>query len=478
MSKWNITNSYLDLPNVFFSKQAPSKASSPKKICFNYRLASELGLDFLSEIEILDYFSGNKVPNNAKPIAQAYAGHQFGHFTMLGDGRAVLLCEHTGPKNERHDIQIKGSGKTPYSRGGDGLATLSSVLREYIVSESMHSLGIPTTRSLAVIKTNDKVYREDVHSRGILTRTSSSHIRVGTFEFARRFCPKDNLKILVDYVIDQHYPQIKDSDNPAIELFELVANRQIKLIVNWMRVGFIHGVMNTDNMSVTGETIDYGPCSFMNTYNPNTVFSSIDRGGRYSFGNQPSVLQWNLTAFANTLLPLISNNEQKAVQIAKDKLQKISLRFYDSWYNMMYKKIGILNPEQDDRLLVDSLLEQMQTYKSDYTNTFAALTLNRSYDDGIFKSIKFKDWKVKWDKRISLSGNRDKSLKLMQSQNPSVIPRNHIVESAINQSKDGNFSEINSLLDLTSNPYNYKTKFEFQNVPEGFDESYRTFCGT
>ena len=475
---WNIENSYSKLPSKFYSKQLPEKVINPKNIYFNSNLALDIGLESLSEIEILDYFSGNKIPKEAIPIAQAYAGHQFGHFTTLGDGRAILLGEQISPNNIRYDIQLKGSGKTPYSRRGDGRATLSSMLREYIISEAMHYLGIPTTRSLAIIQTGEKVYRDQIYDGGILTRISSSHIRFGTFEFARNFCSKDDLEIFIKYVIDRHYPEISNTDNSAIRLFELVMIKQIDLIINWMRVGFIHGVMNTDNMSISGETIDYGPCAFMNVYNPDTVFSSIDKNGRYSFGNQPNIMHWNLVIFANTLLPIISDNQKKSIELLKEKLNNFSSIFSNNWYSMMYKKLGILDPIEKDKNLVDSLLELMKDYKADYTNTFAALTLNDVSDDSLFTSNKFKKWRTKWESRIHSLDNNTKNFKLMHKQNPLVIPRNHLVELALEKSINGNYNHFDDLLKLVSNPYNYKSNCSFQNTPKGFDDSYKTFCGT
>ena len=475
---WNIKNSYLKLPSKFYSQQLPEKVIDPKKVYFNSELALDLGLEFLSETEILDYFSGNKIPKGTIPIAQAYAGHQFGRFTMLGDGRAILLGEHISSKNIRYDIQLKGCGKTSYSRQGDGRATLSSMLREHIISEAMHHLGISTTRSLAVIQTGAKVYRDQVYNGGVLTRIASSHIRFGTFEFARNFCSKDDLKIFTKYVVDRHYPQIAHANNPAIELFELVMLKQIDLIVNWMRVGFIHGVMNTDNMSIFGETIDYGPCAFMNSYNPDTVFSSIDKNGRYSFGNQPNITYWNLAAFANTLIPIISDDKNKSIILIKEKLNNFSSLFSNSWYNMMYKKLGILNPVEKDKILIDSLLDLMNDYKADYTNTFAALTLNSTSNDVLFTSNKFKAWKIKWRDRINYLNNSVESFKLMKQQNPLVIPRNHLVELALENSINGNLDQLNDLLYLVSNPYNYTSNYKFQTIPEGFDDSYKTFCGT
>ena len=476
---WNFQNSYIKLPTELYFKQFPTSVKNPKIIYFNSSLAKELGIGFLSEEEAVEYFSGNKMPEGAAPITQAYAGHQFGHFTMLGDGRAILLGEQITPKNVRYDIQLKGSGRTPYSRQGDGNATLSSILREYIISESMYHLGIPTTRSLAVTQTGEKVYREQVNNGGVLTRIASSHIRVGTFEYVKHFCSKENLEVFTKYVIDRHYPEISDADNPALELLELVMLKQIDLIVNWMRVGFIHGVMNTDNMSIAGETIDYGPCAFMNIYNPKTVFSSIDKNGRYSFGNQSVIAQWNLTVFANTLLPIISDNKERAIHLAEEKLNEFSLIFSMNWYQMMYKKLGIIKPIEEDKILVDTLLQLMDKHQADYTNTFAALTLNKVSNDTLFISNEFNQWRKQWKNRTNHSDNRIKVFKLMQTQNPLVIPRNHLVELALENAIQGNVSQFNELLNLISKPNDYKSNHDkFQTIPEGFDDCYKTFCGT
>ena len=478
---WNFQNSYIELPAKLFMKQLPISVNNPQIIYFNKDLAKELGLEFISENQtmVADYFSGNKIPKGAAPIAQAYAGHQFGHFTMLGDGRVILLGEHIKPDNKRYDIQLKGSGQTPYSRGGDGRATLSSMLREYIISESIHHLGIPTTRSLAVTQTGEKVYRETVNDGAVLTRIASSHIRVGTFEYVNNFCSKEDLQIFIKYVIDRHYPEISGADNPALELLKVVMLRQIALIVNWLRVGFIHGVMNTDNMSIAGETMDYGPCAFMNRYNPRTVFSSIDINGRYAFGNQSTIAHWNLAVFASTLLPFISDNKEKAIQLAEETLNKFPEEFSMNWYQMMYKKLGILKPIQEDKVLVDMLLQLMDNHQADYTNTFAALTLNKVSDDSLFSSSQFNEWRKQWENRTNHTDNRINALKLMQTQNPLVISRNHLVESALENAIQGNKSQFNELLNLISKPYDYKSKHDnFQTIPAGFDDCYKTFCGT
>ncbi len=478
MKKWNLQNSYLNLPNCFYERIEPTSVQNPKSIYFNKNLAEELDLEFLSHDLSLatNYFSGNKLPENSEPIAQAYAGHQFGHFAMLGDGRAILLGEQKDLNNKLYDIQLKGSGKTSFSRGGDGRATLSSMLREYIISESMHCLNIPTTRSLAVIDTGEKVYRESTSSGGILTRIASSHIRVGTFEYGKHFCSQGDFKNFIDYVINRHHPEISDNESPYLELLRLIMNKQIDLIVDWVRVGFIHGVMNTDNMSVAGETIDYGPCAFINRYDPNTVFSSIDRHGRYAFGNQHKIGYWNLTVFAGTLLPFIDTNKDKAIELAQNILNQFPIEYSNKWYEMMYKKLGIIEPIEEDKMLVRNLLTLMESYKADYTNTFAALTLDEIYKDSLFSSNEFSTWKKQWEERIK---NDKSSYKIMGMNNPMYIPRNHLVESSLENAISGNNKDIDELLSLMSDTYNYSAKnYGFQATPEGFDESYQTFCGT
>ena len=477
--KWNIENSYSELPSCLFVNQLPEQYSNPTTKYFNTNLALDLGLQFLSDKEILDYFSGNLLPVGAKSISQAYAGHQFGNFTMLGDGRAVLLCEQITPKNKKYDIQLKGSGKTPFSRRGDGKATLSSVLREFLISEAMYYLGVPTSRSLAVIQTGQKVYREKPYDGGILTRVSSSHIRFGTFEYLNRFCSNEELLIFSNYVIDRHYPHVKNTENPYLSFIEAVMIKQIDLVIHWMRIGFIHGVMNTDNMSIFGETIDYGPCAFMNIYDPKTVFSSIDRGGRYAFGNQPDILYWNLIVLVNALLPLLSNDKKKSIDLGSSIIDKFSQIFTEKWYNMMLMKLGISNRDNDDKELVDLLLEMMIKFKSDYTNTFAALTLGiEPEDSSLLSSDEFKFWKKRWTAQVDAPTNKNLKLDLMKKNNPISIPRNHLVESALKSAVNGNFSEYDNLLNLIKNPYNYKSNNFLQIIPEGFDDSYKTFCGT
>ena len=476
--KWEIHNSYLELPDCFYKKIKPSLVQSPQLIYFNNKLAKKLNLEFLNHDISLstNYLSGNELPDNSQPISQAYAGHQFGHFTMLGDGRAILLGEQKDINNKLCDIQLKGSGKTPFSREGDGRATLSSMMREYLMSESMHYLKIPTTRSLAVVDTGEKVYRESVNNGGILTRIASSHIRFGTFEYAKHFCSKEDFQKFINYVINRHYPEILNKESPYIELLKIVMKKQIDLVIDWIRVGFIHGVMNTDNMSIAGETIDYGPCAFLNTYDPKTVFSSIDRNGRYAFGNQHKIAYWNLSVFAGTILPFIESDENKAIDLAQNILDQFPIEYSNKWHQMMYNKLGIVNSKKEDEALVSNLLTLMETHKADYTNTFAALTMDIPYKDSLFASNEFKNWKKQWKERTK---NNENSLKIMKMNNPIYIPRNHLVESALKNAINGDTKEFQKLLDIMSNTYNYDSKHdEFQTTPNGFDESYKTFCGT
>ena len=367
---WNFNNTYFNLSRTFREEINPVPVKNPKILLLNKRLASSLSLDFsnVDDEELSKIFSGNLLPKGSNSIAQAYAGHQFGHFTMLGDGRAVLIGEHITKKNVRFDIQFKGSGKTPFSRNGDGRAALGPMLREYIISEAMHALNIPTTRSLAVVKTGEDVVRENILQGAILTRVASSHLRVGTFQYITARQNEDELKILVNYTIDRHYPKIKDSKNQALDLLKVLIEKQIDLVINWMRVGFIHGVMNTDNMTISGETIDYGPCAFMDTYDPQTVFSSIDQLGRYAYFNQPSITKWNLARFAECLVPLIDKDKDKAINIATKTINTFETKYEKKWLNMMRDKLGLFGDDAKDQVLILDLLTWMHQNKADYTN--------------------------------------------------------------------------------------------------------------
>jgi len=470
----DFTNTYATLPTEFFTPQPPQKVISPKLFCFNDNLAKELGIANICEDELAQYLSGNKLIQDSFPLSMAYAGHQFGHFTMLGDGRAVLLGEFLDPQGNRYDIQLKASGVTPYSRGGDGRGTLSAMLREYIISEAMHNLGIKTTRSLAVVETGEEVIRERIHKGAILTRIASTHIRVGTFEYARHYGNKDSLNALLNYVIEREYPHLKNQSNKALAFFQAVMESQISLIVEWMRVGFIHGVMNTDNMSISGETIDYGPCAFMNSYNPKTLFSSIDRMGRYRFENQPIIGGWNLSVLAGALLPLIDKDEEKATQEASALLEDY-MPLYEQKYNaMMCKKIGFETTHNEAKKLFEDLLNIMERKGLDYTNTFASLGLE---DNSSFLSMdeSLKDWHTRWEQTL---GETKKAKQIMRSCNPMVIPRNHLVEEALLEAEDGNTDPFYTLLERLKSPYKGHAKSELQTVPVGFDIRYKTYCGT
>ena len=372
---WRFDNTYLKLPSSMLTKLTPTPVKAPELVILNHSLSKDLGLDFsnISDKNLAPIFSGNQLPEGSDTIAQAYAGHQFGHFTLLGDGRAIVMGEHLSKNNKRFDIQFKGSGKTPYSRNGDGRAALGPMLREYIISEGMHGLGIPTTRSLAVVKTGERVMRETPLHGAVLTRVAESHIRVGTFQYAVIAEDKKDLKALFDYTIDRHYPHIKDSKTPALDLLKIVIEKQTKLVVDWMRVGFIHGVMNTDNMAISGETIDYGPCAFMDTYDPETVFSSIDQNGRYAFFNQPGITKWNLARFAECLVPLINEDKNTGVQIATEIVNSFSEIYRKKWFDMMRKKLGLIGEKIKDEKLIMDLLTWMHKNKADYTNTFCFL---------------------------------------------------------------------------------------------------------
>ena len=478
--KIKFDTSYTTLPNVFFKTVQPTPVKKPNLILWNEDLAKELGITELSDSEKAEVFSGNTIVLESSPIAQAYAGHQFGNFTMLGDGRAILLGEVLSPKGERMDVQLKGSGRTPFSRGGDGRATLSSMLREYIISEAMYNLCIPTTRSLAVVETGDFVYRETKQTGGVLTRIAKSHIRVGSFEYAYQYTTENDLKAYNDYVIQRHYPECNTKENPILEFFNIVIRNQLDLVVNWLRVGFIHGVMNTDNMSISGETIDYGPCAFMNAYSPKTVFSSIDSGGRYAFGNQPSIAHWNLACLANSLLPLIDKDVNLAVEKVRQSLDGYSDLFTQKYWDMMAKKIGFPVSGEEEISLINELLEWMEKNKADYTNTFIELEKSENANLGIYSDPFFIDWKLRVVQLRTKKGVSEKiSSLLMTENNPYVIPRNHKVELALEHARSGDYSVLLELVDLLKNPYLRRKDLDIQTeIPLGGDLGYRTFCGT
>ncbi|WP_313800140.1 protein adenylyltransferase SelO family protein [Cytobacillus sp.] len=480
---WNFDNSYSRLPHSFYSSMSPNAVRDPKLVILNRSLAESLGLDIkkLQSEDNISMFAGNQFPENASPLAQAYAGHQFGHFTMLGDGRALLIGEQITHKGDRFDIQLKGSGRTPYSRGGDGRAALGPMLREYIISEAMNGLGIPTTRSLAVVTTGESIIRETDLPGAILTRVASSHIRVGTFQYAAKLSTEENLKILTDYTINRHYPEIASSKNRYLSLLVEVIKRQAKLIAKWQSVGFIHGVMNTDNMSISGETIDYGPCAFMDTYNPATVFSSIDTRGRYAYGNQPYIASWNLARFAETLLPLLHEKEEQAIEMAQDAIAQFTVLYQTNWLTGMRAKLGIFNKEDEDESLVKDLFTMMDKYEADFTNTFRALTFDRHKALDLFGKDEFSQWVELWQGRLQRQQeSKEASYQLMRESNPAVIPRNHRVEEALDAAvNEGDYSVMERLLEVLSNPYEHTEKqAEYCTLPAPSDRPYRTFCGT
>ena len=481
---WRLDNSYARLPELFFTRLLPSRVRSPELIIINGSLAASLGLDVhgLEGSYGAEVFSGNLLPAGALPLSQAYAGHQFGYFTMLGDGRAHLLGEQITPIGERVDIQLKGSGRTPYSRGGDGRAALGPMLREYIISEAMHALGIPTTRSLAVVKTGEPVYRETKLPGAILTRVAASHIRVVTFQYAAGFGSVEELKALADYTINRHFPELKDNHNPYISLIAEVVKGQAALIARWQLVGFIHGVMNTDNMSVSGETIDYGPCAFMDAYDPSTVFSSIDTYGRYAYENQPKIAVWNLARFAETLVPLLDANQERAVEIARDRLSLFDQFYKTHWLAGMRSKLGIFNTEEDDEALIKDLLNIMKENNADYTNTFRSLTLDAiTNSEGMFATPEFSQWHERWQARLGRQQEAQAAIKeLMRNTNPAIIPRNHRVEEALaaaTQKED--YTVMERLLKALAKPYAYSDEqIDYSQPPVPSSCRYKTFCGT
>jgi uncharacterized protein YdiU (UPF0061 family) len=480
---WNFDNSYARLPGLLFTSANPAPVSSPKVVVLNDPLATSLGLNVeaLQSNDSVAVLAGNRIPEGASPLAQAYAGHQFGHFNMLGDGRAVLIGEQITPSGERFDIQLKGSGRTPYSRGGDGRAALGPMLREYIISEAMHALGIPTTRSLAVVTTGESVIRETDLPGAILTRVAASHLRVGTFQYVSNWGSIEDLRVLADYTLQRHFPDVATTPNRYLSLLQEVIKRQAALIAKWQLVGFIHGVMNTDNMALSGETIDYGPCAFMDAYDPTTVFSSIDTQGRYAYGNQPRIAAWNLARFAEALLPLLHENEEQAVKLAQDAISDFAELYQHHWLSGMRVKLGIFNEELKDESLFEDLLNMMQKYHADYTNTFRALTFDKPEDTVLFGTTEFVEWYELWQARLGRQQEtKASSHQLMRNSNPALIPRNHRVEDALEAAvKQGDYSVMERLVDVLSSPYAHSPEQEdYSTLPAESTRPYRTFCGT
>lgn len=485
---FNFDNSYLNLPKEFYTHTQPEKTSSPELVILNHNLIKTLGLNFsnTSPKQIAEIFSGNKLlnPNHHGYFAQAYAGHQYGNFTMLGDGRAVLIGEHLSPTNQRVDIQLKGSGQTVYSRRGDGKAILGPMLREYILSEAMHALGIPTTRSLAVVKTGEFIWREQELPGAVLTRTASSHLRIGTFELARFTEKQTNISQLLDYAIERHYPELINSENNPLAFLKTVMTRQAELITHWMRIGFIHGVMNSDNMTISGETIDYGPCAFMDSYDPNTVFSSIDTMGRYAYDQQAKIAHWNLSKLAEVLLPLVDSDPQKSLSMTQEVINLFPEIYQKKYFKMMTEKLGLFELQATDQSLIQDLLSWMQNNKVDYTNTFCDLSQESLPKLPQYQTTEFITWHQQWQKRLNKQSQSDnQAIKLMQSVNPNIIPRNHQVELALTAANQNNFEPLDNLLNALKDPYNYQQEFtekynSYRQPPTPEQEVCQTFCGT
>lgn len=475
---WRFENSYARLPDVFFVPTTPARFREPKVTILNDRLADDLGLGPIPPESAAALFAGQSLPAGSLPIAQAYAGHQYGGFTMLGDGRAILLGEHRTPDGRLVDIQFKGSGRTRFSRGGDGRAALGPMLREYIVSEAMAALGIPTTRSLAVVTTGELVYRSGSRKKGaVLTRVAASHIRVGTFEYAAQQ-GEEALRVLANYAISRHYPELMGVSHKYLEFFRSVTDRQAALVARWQLVGFIHGVMNTDNVAISGETIDYGPCAFMNAYDPNTVFSSIDQEGRYAYGNQPHIMQWNLARLADALLPLLDADQDKAVEMATEVLELFPAQFEGYLLAGMQHKLGLQTAEADDVDLIRSLLKWMRKVGADFTNTFRNLSLDGLPLSDCSLAPEFKAWHERWLDRLSRE-DLPAAQSLMRMVNPAVIPRNHRVEEALSAAEErDDLSVLHNLLKVLASPYEAKDGLADYQEPPMDDRSYRTFCGT
>lgn len=478
---WQLEHRYASLPEMFFSHVRPVPVANPQWVILNEPLARELGLDpeALRAGAGAELFTGNILPPGAAPIAQAYAGHQFGGFTNLGDGRAILLGEQITPDGRRLDIQLKGAGRTPYSRGGDGRAALGPMLREYIISEAMHALRIPTTRSLAVTTTGEQVVRQELLPGAILTRIAASHIRVGTFQYAAAHEDHAALKALADHTIERHFPDLPEGPSRYFAFYEAVMDRQASLIASWLLVGFIHGVMNTDNMALSGETIDYGPCAFLDAYDPETVFSSIDRQGRYAYGQQPSIARWNLARLAEALLPLFDPDPGNAVDLANEALADFENRFHGHWLLGMRSKLGLFTAEKEDAALAQDFLDWMHTRHQDFTQCFRALSSEEAVAEPCFIDAGFLAWHERWVARLTRQPQtRAEVAAAMRNANPAVIPRNHKVEEALTAAAEGDLTVMHRLLDVLATPFGEGAAAEFTTPPPAGAARYQTFCGT
>lgn len=481
-------NSYARLPSRFYARQSPVPVERPRMLRLNLALAEALGLDreWLESPEGVAVLAGNTVPEGAEPLALAYAGHQFGNFVpQLGDGRAILLGEVLDPQGTRFDIQLKGSGPTPFSRNGDGRAWLGPVLREYILGDAMHALGIPTTRALAAVETGEPVYRESVLPGAVLTRVARSHVRIGTFEYFAARGDTDAIRTLADYVIDRHYPEVRDRERPYRALLDAVIGRQANLIAQWLGVGFIHGVMNTDNMSIAGETIDYGPCAFMDAYHPGTVYSSIDRGGRYAYGNQPRIANWNLSRLAEALIPIIDPDPKRALEEAQAAIDAFP-RSFEAAYGIRFRaKLGLIEAQAGDPDLLEALLQTMAESQADYTNSFRALCDAADGDgEGFFAELGHSaaatEWLARWRQRLEQESiDPATRAERMRQANPVVIPRNHRVEAALQAAVEGDLAPLDTLMGVLAFPFEERAENRpFRLPPEPHEVVQQTFCGT
>jgi len=488
-------NRFLQLGEAFFARAHPAPVKQPELIQFNHTLARELGMSVeeVSEAELAELFSGNALPPGAVPVAMAYAGHQFGSFVpQLGDGRAIWLGEIRTANGARFDLQLKGSGRTAYSRGGDGRAALGPVLREYLVSEAMHRLGVPTTRALAAVATGESVARERALPGGVITRVAASFVRVGTFEYFAARGDVAAVKKLADYIMARNYPELAAAEQPYVALLAVVIARQARLIARWMQLGFIHGVMNTDNMSIAGETIDYGPCAFMDGYRHQRVFSSIDRHGRYAYNSQPGIGLWNLVRLAETLVPLLAESTDEAVKIAQTHLETCQGQYEAAWLAGMRTKLGLtagVDSDAQDKALIDALLDAMDANEADFTLTFYHLSRlgagSPAQDHairGLFaRPAAFDDWTARWRERLQREPQDEAARQAgMQAVNPVYIPRNHQIEAAIRAAEDrGDFSVFHALLAVLQNPYAEQAgKERYCLPPEPEEMVTKTFCGT
>jgi serine/tyrosine/threonine adenylyltransferase len=475
---WRFDNSYLRLPAKFYSPVPPTPVAEPRLVVWNRPLAQSLGLNpaAFTEPEAAAYFTGNRIFPGAEPIAHAYAGHQFGNLVRLGDGRAILMGEHLTAAGQRFDVQFKGSGPTPYSRRGDGRAALGPMLREYLISEAMHAFGIPTTRSLAVAGTGEPVFREQPLPGAILTRMAASHIRVGTFEYFAALGDTDSLRVLADYTLRRHFPDHLQAENSVLAMLKEVVERQAFLISQWMRVGFVHGVMNTDNMALSGETIDYGPCAFIDSYDPAAVFSSIDSHGRYAFGQQPQIAGWNLARFAETLLPILDPDPDAALEQANQALADFTDRFQHHWLAALRAKLGLFTVEPEDASLAADLLNSMHKTHADYTQTFRNLRPESTNPINATLS----SWHERWTERLARQPQtRSEVIQLMNAHNPAVIPRNHEVESALASATAGDLRPLEELLVALARPYDEVDQpIGLLNPPPPGTPVCQTFCGT